>query len=52
MAQAIIFAITIFIGWVIFDGIKHKKVHRDNVIAGFITAIIAGAVWYLLFVIF
>ncbi|WP_171051808.1 hypothetical protein [Alteribacter natronophilus] len=52
MAQAVIFAITMFIGWVIFDAIKHKKFIKENILAGAIAGIIAGVVWYILFVIF
>ncbi|ADH98715.1 hypothetical protein [Salisediminibacterium selenitireducens] len=52
MIQALIFTVTIFIGWVIFDGIKHRKIHMENVWAGLVTAVIAGIVWYILFVIF
>ncbi|MBU9721767.1 MULTISPECIES: hypothetical protein [Bacillaceae] len=52
MFQALIFAITIFIGWVIFDGIKHKKIIIENVWAGLVAAIIAGVFWYILFIIF
>ncbi|WP_179298875.1 hypothetical protein [Evansella halocellulosilytica] len=52
MLGAITFAITIFIGWVIFDAVKHKKVIKENVWAGLIAAIFAGIVWYILFVIF
>lgn len=50
--QAIVFAITIFFGWVIFDFIKHKKIIKENVMAGLFTAVIAGVFWYILFVIF
>lgn len=52
MFQAIVFAITIFTGWIIFDAIKHKRVIKENVISGFLTAIVAGFVWYVLFIIF
>ncbi|WP_201745328.1 hypothetical protein [Alteribacter lacisalsi] len=52
MAQAIIFAITMFIGWLIFDAIKHKKIIKENVLAGAFAGVIAGIVWYILFVIF
>ncbi|MFA9560236.1 hypothetical protein ACERII_23235 [Evansella sp. AB-rgal1] len=52
MSQALIFAITIFIGWVIFDAVKHKKIIKENIFSGLITSIIAGFVWYILFIIF
>ncbi|WP_198520810.1 hypothetical protein [Alteribacter populi] len=52
MIQSIIFAITIFIGWVIFDGIKHRKIIKENVLAGLAAAIVAGIAWYILFIIF
>ncbi|MDG5790099.1 hypothetical protein QA612_21900 [Evansella sp. AB-P1] len=52
MAQAIIFAITIFIGWIVFDAVKNKKVIKENVLSGLITALIAGIAWYILFIIF
>ncbi|MDQ0255856.1 hypothetical protein J2S74_003240 [Evansella vedderi] len=52
MVEAIIFAITIFIGWVIFDTVKHKRVIKENVWSGLVTAIVAGVFWYILFVVF
>ncbi|ADU31615.1 hypothetical protein [Evansella cellulosilytica] len=52
MFEAIVFAITIFIGWVIFDAVKHKKVIKENVFSGLVAAIVAGIVWYVLFIIF
>ena len=52
MVQAMIFAITIFIGWVIFDGIKHRRIIKENVLAGLVTGVTAGLFWYILFVIF
>ncbi|WP_280770079.1 hypothetical protein [Salipaludibacillus daqingensis] len=52
MFQAVVFMITIFIGWVFFDAIKHKKIIKENVISGLIASIIAGFAWYILFIIF
>jgi hypothetical protein len=52
MFQAVIFAITMFIGWIIFDAIKHKKIIKENIISGFFAAIVAGFFWYILFIIF
>ncbi|SDZ49011.1 hypothetical protein SAMN05421736_11492 [Evansella caseinilytica] len=52
MIQAIVFAITIFVGWIMFDAIKHKKFIQENIWSGLITAVIAGAVWYVLFIVF
>ncbi|GEL08701.1 hypothetical protein [Salisediminibacterium halotolerans] len=52
MVQAFIFAVTIFLGWIIFDGIKHKKILKENVFAGLITGVTAGVFWYILFIIF
>ncbi|MFC4737714.1 hypothetical protein ACFO4L_14005 [Bacillus daqingensis] len=52
MLGAFIFTITMFIGWTLFDYIKHKKLMKENVISGLIASIVAGIVWYILFVIF
>ncbi|WP_187254614.1 hypothetical protein [Alkalicoccus halolimnae] len=52
MIGALIFAITMFIGWTIFDAIKHKKIIKENVISGLAASIVAGIAWYILFVIF
>ena len=52
MLGAIVFTITIFFGWVIFDLVKHKKIIKENVWAGLFAAIVAGVVWYIFFIIF
>ncbi|MCD8510284.1 MAG: hypothetical protein LRY73_10700 [Bacillus sp. (in: Bacteria)] len=52
MVEAIIFAITIFFGWVIFDTVKNKKLIKENIWAGLVTAIVAGLIWYILFIVF
>lgn len=52
MIGALIFAVTMFIGWTIFDYIKHKKLIKENVVSGLAASIVAGVVWYILFVIF
>ncbi|MCR6107792.1 hypothetical protein HXA34_15915 [Salipaludibacillus agaradhaerens] len=52
MIQALIFTITIFIGWLIFDAIKHKKLLKENIISGLLTAVVAGVFWYILFIVF
>ncbi len=52
MFPAVVFGITMFIGWIIFDAIKHKQVIKENVISGFIASIVAGVAWYILFIIF
>ncbi|WP_416151729.1 hypothetical protein ACM26V_12455 [Salipaludibacillus sp. HK11] len=52
MFPAVVFAITMFIGWIVFDAIKHKKVIKENVISGFVASIVAGFAWYILFIIF
>lgn len=52
MIGAIFFAIAVFIGWFIFDFVQNKKIIIENVISAFITAIVAGIVWYILFLVF
>ncbi|CAM3840732.1 hypothetical protein [Alkalicoccus chagannorensis] len=52
MIEAVIFALTIFIGWTMFDWVKHKKIIKENVVSGFVTAVVAGAAWYILFILF
>jgi hypothetical protein len=52
MLGAFIFAVTMFVGWTIFDLVKHKKIMKENVISGLVAAVTAGIAWYILFVIF
>ncbi|WP_179295611.1 hypothetical protein [Bacillus sp. FJAT-45350] len=52
MSEPIIFAITIFIGWLIFDFVKHKKLTKELVIGALIVAIIAGLGWFVLDLLF
>lgn len=52
MFQAIIFTITMFGGWIVFDAIKHKKIMKENVLSGLVASIVAGFAWYILFIIF
>ncbi|MBB5172849.1 hypothetical protein [Texcoconibacillus texcoconensis] len=52
MLQATIFAITMFIGWTIFDLIKYRKWTKENIITGFVTSVISGIAWYILFIVF
>ncbi|QKS72159.1 hypothetical protein FLK61_36500 [Paenalkalicoccus suaedae] len=52
MIEAFIFACTMFIGWTIFDYIKHKKFMKENVLSGLVVGVIAGIAWYILFIIF
>lgn len=52
MIQVVVFILTIFIGWVIFDFVKHKKLIKENVFTALISAIVAGIAYYVLFGIF
>lgn len=52
MIGAFIFTMTMFIGWTLFDFMKHKKFIKENIISGFVASVVAGIAWYILFVIF
>lgn len=52
MIGAFIFTITMFIGWTIFDYIKHRKLIKENIVSGFVASVVAGIAWYILFIIF
>ncbi|WP_169819173.1 hypothetical protein [Anaerobacillus arseniciselenatis] len=52
LVQVIVFIFTIFIGWFMFDLVKHKKIIKENVLTALIAAIVAGAAYYVLFVLF
>ncbi len=52
MSEAIIFAIAIFFGWLIFDFVKHKKLTVELVVGAFIVAVVAGFGWFILDVLF
>ncbi|WP_181186282.1 hypothetical protein [Alkalicoccus urumqiensis] len=52
MIGALIFTLTMFVGWIIFDGIKHREIRKENVVSGLAAAIAAGVFWYILFVVF
>ena len=52
MVQIIVFIFTIFIGWLIFDYVKHKKITKENVLTAFISGIVAGVVYYILYWVF
>lgn len=47
MNTAIIFGVAIFLGWIILDVVKHKKLMIETVITSVIAGI-AGAVFWLL----
>ncbi|WP_332695674.1 hypothetical protein [Halalkalibacter lacteus] len=46
--STIIFAFSIFCGWLIFDIVKHRKVTLEIVLSSFIVAVVAGVLWWLL----
>ncbi|QOY38795.1 hypothetical protein AWH56_012060 [Anaerobacillus isosaccharinicus] len=52
MVQIIVFIFTIFIGWLIFDFVKQKKITKENVLTAFISGIVAGVVYYILYWVF
>ncbi|MBU8905349.1 hypothetical protein [Desertibacillus haloalkaliphilus] len=52
MVESIVFAFTVFVGWVIFDFTKHKKLMKEQVLGALVVGLIAGAGWYLLGVLF
>ncbi|WNF36323.1 hypothetical protein RJD24_18030 [Bacillaceae bacterium IKA-2] len=52
MFQVIVLIFTIFAGWLIFDFVKHKKFNKENVFTAFITALIAGVAYYVLYWLF
>jgi TRAP-type C4-dicarboxylate transport system permease small subunit len=48
----LVFIFTIFIGWIIFDFVKHKQIKKENVLTAFVSAVIAGVVYYILYWVF
>jgi cytochrome c biogenesis protein CcdA len=52
VVQVIVFIITIFIGWLIFDFVKHKKLTKENTLTALIAAVVAGVAYYVLFGLF
>ncbi len=48
MAEAISFALAVFIGWVIFDFVKHKRFIKEHVLSALTIGVIAGIAWYVL----
>ncbi|WP_196121204.1 hypothetical protein [Anaerobacillus alkaliphilus] len=52
MIQVLVFIFTIFVGWLIFDFVKHKKLQKENVLTALISAIVAGVAYYVLYWVF
>ena len=52
MVEVLIFAVTVFSGWLLLDYVKHKKLTKENVASAAVSGAIAGVAWYVLFVIF
>ncbi|MFC0469576.1 hypothetical protein ACFFHM_03300 [Halalkalibacter kiskunsagensis] len=50
--STVIFAFSIFCGWLIFDIVKHRKIKLEIVLSSLIVAIIAGVLWWLLDLLF
>lgn len=48
MVEAISFALAVFIGWVIFDFVKHKQFKKEHVLSALTIGIIAGIGWFVL----
>ncbi|MBP3949860.1 hypothetical protein [Bacillus suaedae] len=44
----IIFAFSIFCGWLIFDVVKHRKLNIKMILSSFVISVIAGVAWWLL----
>ncbi|WP_169824071.1 hypothetical protein [Anaerobacillus alkalidiazotrophicus] len=52
MVQVTVLMVTIFVGWLLLDFTKHKKLTKENVLSALISGFIAGAVYYFLFGLF
>jgi hypothetical protein len=50
--STIVFAFSIFCGWLIFDIVKQRKVTIDIIISSLIVALIAGIFWWILDLLF
>ncbi|MGO4889000.1 hypothetical protein ACJ2A9_14690 [Anaerobacillus sp. MEB173] len=48
MIQAFVLAVTVFIGWTLLDFVKKKRLTKESLIGSFITAILAGVVWFIM----
>ena len=52
MSTAVIFGLAIFLGWVILDIAKHKKLQVETVITSLIAGIAGAGFWLLLDLLF
>jgi hypothetical protein len=52
IADAVLFAVAIFCGWLIFDTVKQKKITMETVMSSLILGAIAGVGWFLLDLLF
>ncbi|WP_078555617.1 hypothetical protein [Bacillus alkalicellulosilyticus] len=46
--DSILFALAIFVGWIIFDYSKYKTFKKENILGAFFVAIVAGIAWFIL----
>ncbi|WP_169823070.1 hypothetical protein [Anaerobacillus alkalilacustris] len=49
MVQVTVLMVTIFVGWLLLDFVKHKKLTKENVLSAGISGVVAGGLYYLLF---
>ncbi|MFB5664268.1 hypothetical protein [Alteribacillus sp. HJP-4] len=52
MVQAIIFGIAIFIGWIVMDVTKEKRLRKEKAAESLIAGIVGGMGWFLLDLLF
>lgn len=48
MAEAISFSLAVFVGWLVLDFVKHKRITKINIFVALLNGIIAGVAWYVL----
>ncbi|WP_332634251.1 hypothetical protein [Halalkalibacter flavus] len=50
--STIVFAFSIFCGWLIFDVVKHRKLTLESLVSSLVIAVVAGVFWWILDLIF
>ncbi|MCM2675429.1 hypothetical protein [Alkalicoccobacillus plakortidis] len=48
MSTAIIFGVAIFLGWIILDVVKHKKLQLETVVTSLVAGIVGAVFWFIL----
>ncbi|MDQ0206558.1 hypothetical protein [Alkalicoccobacillus murimartini] len=48
MTTAIIFGVAIFLGWIILDVVKHKKLQMETIVTSLVAGFVGAIFWFLL----